>query len=131
MSNVVDLARARAALGRLRAATAALDDDQRHRIALWFGGLDESEDTVADDPAKPAPPTATLTVRLTAADLAELEAVTAGIVPRATGRMVRVNRSTVAAEALRAGLDVLRREYDLPPRKATGEDPRQVRIPGA
>jgi len=71
-------------------------------------------------------------VRLAHEDLAELEALAAElarILP--ASRMARVNRSTVAAEALRAGLVVLRREHGLSPRGAPPEDPRQTRIPGA
>lgn len=66
----------------------------------------------------PLPPTVTLTVRLAPEDLAELDTLTAELA-RALPRQPfggRVSRSTVGAEAMRAGLDALRREHGLPPR---------------
>lgn len=123
----VDLVRVRAALARLRAAAAALNATQRDRVAAWFETWDGAP-TMSD----PKTPTVTLTVRLAHEDLAELEALAAElarILP--ASRMARVNRSTVAAEALRAGLVVLRREHGLPARGAPPTDPRQTRIPGA
>lgn len=119
---VVDLVRVRAALGRLRAATAASTPRQRERVAAWF--FDDGAPTMPEP--TPLPPTVTLTLRLAPEDLAELEAVAAALarVLPASRFAGKVNRSTTAAAALVAGLVVLRREHGLPPRGAPPEDPR-------
>jgi hypothetical protein len=100
-------------------------------MASWF--FDDGAPPVPDPTPPPPPPTVTVTVRLAPEDLAELEAVAAELarVLPATRFAGKVSRSTTAAEALRAGLVVLRREHGLPPRGAPpAEDPRQPRFPG-
>lgn len=126
---VVDLARVRAGLGRLRAATAASTPTQRERVASWFQTYDGAP--TMPEPTPP-PPTVTVTVRLAPEDLAELEAVAAELARTlpASRFAARLNRSTVGAAALVAGLVVLRREHGLSPRGAPPEDPRQARFPG-
>jgi hypothetical protein len=73
-----------------------------------------------------------ITFRLPAELASLLDDTVAELAARVEGTPgARVTRNAVGIEALRAGLDALRRKAGITPPGPPPEDPRQTRIPGA